>query len=463
MKQLILMIFLFCAGLNAQAMTELEFIERLRGTHPFFTQQALSSQIKQVEKHSTTADEDWIVGIDSNYKNENVSDISSLSSAYSKSETASIDVSATKKLFNSGSNISLKHSWIDKDKDRIGADTVRNRFSLDYTYPLLRNKDGINDRLNTDVAQISIEQNALEKLEKEENFILKKLVRFIELAYAQEQQTINENRLSLANQELNLVKQKYAASLVDKVDVLLQKDAYQRAQQQLLQAQQDLILLRHEIAIMLALDINKIVAKIDLYKIHETSSLNLKNQSLKASRLLKITDLEQKILKRQLLSFKNKSEMKLDFNLGLVSEGENTNNSDSLSNQSPTWKVGLGLSYPLGAVKSNSNVRKSELQLAQLAQYKQEQLLDLNTQATTLKEKINLLNKILKSNQKQITIAKARTVEEKNRYANGNGQASFVINAQNNEQTAQLSYAQVAKKYQKAVLEFRATIDQLTE
>ena len=68
---------------------------------------------------------------------------------------------------------------------------------------------------------------------------------------------------------------------------------------------------------------------------------------------------------------------------------------------------------------------------------------------------------MLKSNKKQISIAKARTVEERGRYANGSGQASFVISAQNNEQNAQLGYAQVATNYQKAVLDFKATIDQL--
>jgi hypothetical protein len=48
------------------------------------------------------------------------------------------------------------------------------------------------------------------------------------------------------------------------VDVLLQEDAYQRANQQLLQAQQDLTLLRHEIAITLDLDFAKAVANTNL-------------------------------------------------------------------------------------------------------------------------------------------------------------------------------------------------------
>ena len=452
MKKIFITILILLTGFNAQAISEREFIERLKATHPFFEQQALSSQIKQVEKRLTTANEDWVISINGNYKNENASDISS--STYNKLNTTSADVSATRKIANSGSDITFKHAWKDKNKD---VNTTRNRFSLDYTYPLLRNRDGVNDQLDGDVAQIAIEKNTLERLEQEENFILKKLKRFVDLAYAQEQQLINERRLALAGQELNLVKQKFAASVVDKVDVLLQEDAYQRAQQQLLQAQQDLILLRHEIAITLALNFDQVVANTDLYKIYSAKEVWL----LADTRALKITALDQKTLKRQLFSFKNESQAKLDLNLGLASEGENSSYSNSLENQSATWNVGLDWSYPLGGVKSSNNVKKAEIKLARLAQYKREQLLELNVQATILKEKIKLLIQMLKSNKKQISIAKARTVEERGRYANGSGQASFVISAQNNEQNAQLGYAQVATNYQKAVLDFKATIDQL--
>lgn len=452
MKKIFITILILLTGFNAQAISEREFIERLKATHPFFEQQALSSQIKQVEKRLTTANEDWVISINGNYKNENASDISS--STYNKLNTTSADVSATRKIANSGSDITFKHAWKDKNKD---VNTTRNRFSLDYTYPLLRNRDGVNDQLDGDVAQIAIEKNTLERLEQEEDFILKKLKRFVDLAYAQEQQLINERRLALAGQELNLVKQKFAASVVDKVDVLLQEDAYQRAQQQLLQAQQDLILLRHEIAITLALNFDQVVANTDLYKIYSAKEVWL----LADTRALKITALDQKTLKRQLFSFKNESQAKLDLNLGLASEGENSSYSNSLENQSATWNVGLDWSYPLGGVKSSNNVKKAEIKLARLAQYKREQLLELNVQATILKEKIKLLMQMLKSNKKQISIAKARTVEERGRYANGSGQASFVISAQNNEQNAQLGYAQVATNYQKAVLDFKATIDQL--
>ncbi|CAB5501256.1 hypothetical protein AZO1586I_778 [Bathymodiolus thermophilus thioautotrophic gill symbiont] len=443
--------------LNVQALTEQGFVERLRTTHPFFNQQALSSKVKLIEKRATKANEDWVIALESLYQSDhkNSGDISTTTSNL---DTASIGLSATRKYTNTGSDITLKHTWKDKSKS---TDTTNNGFSLDYTYPLLRNKGGINDRLSGDVAQIAINQNTLQRLEVEEGFILGKLSRFIDLAYAQEQQSINERRLALSEKELALVKKKYNASVVEKVDVLLQQDAYQTANQKLLQAQQDLMLLRHEIAVTLDLDFEKVVASTDFYKIYKPSEIALKAYLSKNSRVLKINNLSQKILKRQLLSFKNTAKAKLDLKLGISSAGENTNYSKSLSNQSTTWKVGLGLSYPIGGIEADSNIKKTNIELEILVQSKREQLLDIYTQAKTLKEKIQLLEKMMHANQAQIKIAKARTAEEKQRYSNGNGQASFVINAQNNEQVVKLSYAQVAKNYQKAILEFKASIDQL--
>ncbi len=455
----ILLTTVLLSTLNAQALTEQDFVERLRASHPFFNQQALSSKIKLIEKRATEANEDWVVAIESLYQSQD-KDSNDISTTAANLDTASVGISTSRKYADTGSDITLTHTWIDKSRS---TDTTNNGFSLDYTYPLLRNKDGINDRLSTDVAQIAISKNTLEQLEAQESFVLSKLSRFVDLAYAQEQSLINEQRLALAKKELNLVKEKYAASVVEKVDVLLQQDAYQTAKQKHLQAQQDLTLLRHEIAIMLDLGFEQIVANTDLYKTYSPNIADLKAYLSKNSRVLKINHLSQKTLKRQLLSFKNASEAKLDLNLGVSSAGENSNYSKSLSNQSTTWKVGLGLSYPLGGIEANSNIEKANIELENLAQSKREQLLNVYTQAKTLKEKIQLLKEMMHSNQAQIEIAKARTVEEKQRYNNGNGQASFVINAQNNEQVVKLSYTQVAKNYQKSVLEFKASIDQLVE
>ena len=441
---------------QVHSMDEQTFVDRLKNTHPFFTQQNLTAQIKQIDKQATTAIEDWTLGLDSQYKDENATDVST--STYDKLETTSIDLSVKKKFAQSGADVVLKHTWKEKNKD---VNNVRNKFSIDYTLPLLQNKDGINDQLQYDLADINIHINTLEQAEKEEDFIADKLKKLIDLAYYQEQYNINQQRLSLAKSQLDLVNKKFAASLVDKVDVLSQEDAYQGAKQQLLRAKQDLVLMRQEIAILLSMEGSSIKADLNLYQPYQFNANNLKDLLAKDSRVLKKNDLQQDLLERELKSFKNQSQAQLDLNLGLSSEGEKSTYSQSLENQSPTWNIGLDLSYPIGGVKNKTDVEKTQVKLSRKKQEKQEKLISLYTNTATLKEKIELLWDILNSNKIRIDIAQSRAQEEVERYNKGNTESNFVISAQNNAQDAHLNYAKAARDYQKAVIDFKAATDQL--
>lgn len=109
MKRTLLTILSLLISFYTQAMSELEFVERLQNTHPFFEQLDLSLQIKQVEKQGTVAGQDWVVGVDAKHKNEDTEHISSITS-YNDLTTTTLDVSATKKLFDSGSDVTLKHT-----------------------------------------------------------------------------------------------------------------------------------------------------------------------------------------------------------------------------------------------------------------------------------------------------------------------------------------------------------------
>ncbi len=100
MKQNLTTALIFVTCLDVQAMTQHEFIESLKETHPFFTQLDLSIQIKQIDQQATTANQDWFVGVNTNFKSEDASDISSIT-AYNDLNTTSVDFSATKKIISS--------------------------------------------------------------------------------------------------------------------------------------------------------------------------------------------------------------------------------------------------------------------------------------------------------------------------------------------------------------------------
>ena len=463
MNKTLALILMSSTSLNALALGTEEFVQRLTSVHPFFQQLEADAQIATLNKQATTANQDWTLSLDTKYQDEDYGEVSSITT-YSDLQSASVDVSAKKKLTTLGGDLTLKHNWKEKSKATTAElNTNRNKFSIDYSQPLLKNSGGINDRLNTDLAEIDVQISRINVLEKQENFVLGYLQKFVNLAYLQAQFDINQSRVELAQQELDLVEDKFAQSVVDKVDVLNQKDAYQRAKTQRLQARQALELLQRELALALKLDKTLIKAELDLYQIFEVATTNLERRLDQNARTLKINSLELDKLQRQLQSNKNKSLADLSLNLGLSSEGEHLDYDQSIDNQGTHYSVGLSLSYPLGGTESKTAVQKTQTQIRASDSARAEKLIELHTKTQLSLEKIQLLSEMLLLSKTQIQIASDRAQEEQKRYANGNSQASVVISAQDNEMSAKLSAAQVAKDYQQAVLEYKANIDTLIQ
>jgi outer membrane protein len=420
---------------NATAMTQIEFIDRLKNTHPFFTQQGLEKQSSQLDYVASTANQDWVLGSSIDSENKLNKQISSGS------------ISATHKMVDSGADVSISKSWSDISSKTTAL--TSDKFLVNYTLPLLKNVNGVNDRLLTDLSSIKTDITSLKLEQSEEAFVLTQLFKLVDLSHAQQQFSLTSSRLELAEKELKLVKDKFSQSVVDKVDVLLQEDAYQRAYQQHLQAEQDLDLLKQELAITLNMSAQSMSSEFDLYQLYQSNLGNLRKHLQVNTTEMKVAKLEQELLTRQLKSDKNNTELKLDLNLGAGRDIDDI------------WNVGLDLSYPLGNTKAKSALGKTQIEITKAKENTAELLLKLTIQASVLDKKVDHLAKLLNSYQARIEIAKSRAQEEKRRYELGNSPVSFVISAQNNVQEVRSSYAQAALKYQKSVLEFQAAVDQL--
>ena len=272
------------------AMSEQAFIDRLAKVHPFFQQLDNTQLISSIDRQATTANQDWVLSATSSYKDEDYGDVSSVTT-YSDLDTASVDLSAKKQLVDSGASLTLAHTWKEKSKaSTASVNTHRNKFSIDYSYPLLKDAGGINDRLNTDLADLDVKISQLDTLDSRENFVLKYWKKFVELAYLEAQSEINQDRVSLAQKELKLVEDKFQASVVDKVDLLNQKDAYQRAKTQALQAEQELALLQYELALVLKLSLKDIQTDFNLYQSFQPAESDLETYLSQHARAIRIAD-----------------------------------------------------------------------------------------------------------------------------------------------------------------------------
>ncbi len=431
------------------ALTQSDFVERLEKTHSFFIQQRMSSEIVQLDRKSTDAISDWNLFASTGFS-------STEDRLFDDADTTngSVNLSASKTLVNLGSSFSVSKSWNRSDGN---SEILSNGLSASYTHSLLQGSGGINSTLQRDLADIDIQINVLSAKEQTEDFILGQLSKFISLAYLQENERIYQSRLNLVVKELALVKKKFDASMVDKVDVLLQEDAYQSAQQELRQAQQDLTLLRHEIAILLQMDFKEVVAEFDLYKFDAIRDRHLIKTLEAEARPLKILDLSKQQLLRGLASDKNRLKPSLNLTLGLSNAGD----SETGSQLEKAWNVGLAFSYPLGNTASSTAVARRMINIRQLAESRRDQFLQLNIGVTKQLQENTLLTNMINLHANQIKVAKLRTLEEKDRYARGDGRVSFVVAAKDNEQKILLRYAQTAQSYHFSLLSLRASLDQL--
>jgi len=448
----------FCLLLsaNAIAVTVEEFSSKLMQTHPFFLQLSLDEKVSLIDQKIARTYTDWNIKMGANESFSSGSDISSR--LYNDLYTTGYEVSAIRKIANSGANVNLKHSWSRNDKDSTVLNT--NVFSLDYVLPLLQNKDGLNDRLAVDVADIDQLTNQVNLLEQAENFLASKLKQLVDLALKQELEQLYMFQLQLSKQQLDLAEEKFSNSLIDKSNFLQEKDIYVKANQQWLQSSRELNILRKEMASLIDINESEMVVEFDLFK--EQKIIRVEpSVFVKISRPMQKFDFDKSKLQRQLETYENKTMPNVNLNLGLASQAEDDKYFSSFGNRDYSWNIGVDVSYPLGVRKESLDVERAEISLAQLNAQRRETEINSEQQISYLLAQIDLLAELVEITLEQGELANEKVIEEKTKYDDARGQKSSLIAAQKNANLARLTNAQAAASYQKIIIDYRAATDQL--
>ncbi len=456
-KNNILLIFIL-ASFNGYSMTQFEFIELYKSSHPSFKSQELESEIKQLDFEYAKGIEDWNLSISTSYQDIDKTGFTGVTTGVSEINT--LGLSASRKFVDSGVNITLANTIT--DSTITSSDRGNVKTSLDISLPLMKNKFGLNDRLNIDLAKIEIEKHLLDKFEKNEKSIAVALKKFIDLAFAEEQLKINQERFNLAKSEHEISTKKFKASVIDKADMLLQDDSLQNSKKQLIESQQELAIIQGEIALLINTNESLVNStNFDLYRISNINLDNIKDYLVENSRQLNSINLEKKLNERKISSYENESLPNLDLDIGITSEGQKDNISNANSNQNSSWDIGLTYSLPIGQTQETSKLSKTKKINQQLELKYDELLIDLMTLGRKYRQQIDSLGEIINLGKKQIQIANERAREQRENYNNGNGEMEFVISAQNSEQNARLNLAKSVTQYQKVLIDIKALLDQL--
>lgn len=448
----------FCLFLSANviAITAEEFSAKLMQTHPYFLQLSLSEKVSLVDQKIARTYADWNIQMGVNESFSAGDDISSR--LYKDLYTTSYEVSAHRKIANSGANLNLKHSWSRNDKDSTVLNT--NVFSLDYVKPLLQNQNGLNDRLAVDIADIDLLAKQVSLLEQAESFLASKLTKLVDLALKQELEQLYMFQLELSKQQLDLAEEKFSNSLIDKSSLLQEKDTYVKANQQWLQSSRELNILRQELASLINVKESEMVVEFDLFK--EQSVMRVEPAVfVKNSRSMQKFDFDKSKLQRRLETYENKTMPSVNLNMGIASQAEDDKYFSSFGNRDFSWNIGVDVSYPLGVRKESLDVERAEISIAQLDAQRRETEINLEQQISYLLAQIDLLAELVDISLEQGELANEKVIEEKTKYDNARGQKSLLIAAQKNANLARLSNVQTAASYQKIIIDYRVATDQL--
>ena len=448
----------FCLFLstNVIAISAEEFSTKLMQTHPYFLQLSLSEKVSLVDKKIARTYTDWNIQMGANQSFSAGDDISSR--LYKDLYTTSYEVSANRKIANSGASVNLKHSWNRNDKDSTSLNT--NVFSLDYMKPLLQNKDGLNDRLAVDVADIDLLAKQVNLLEQAESFLASKLTKLVDLSLKQELEQLYMFQLELSKQQLDLAEEKFSNSLIDKSSLLQEKDTYVKANQQWLQSSRELNILRQEMASLINVKKSEMVVQFDLFK--EQSIMRVDpTVFIKNSRSMQKFDFDKSKLQRQLETYEDKAMPNVNLNMGIASQAEDDKYFSSFGNRDFSWNIGVDVSYPLGVRKELLDVERTEISMSQLEAQRRETEINSEQQISYLLAQIDLLAELVDISLEQGELANEKVIEEKTKYDDARGQKSLLIAAQKNANLARLSNVQAAASYQKIIIDYRAATDQL--
>jgi outer membrane protein len=450
-----LSIFLLIS-LNASAITLNEFSERLVETHPYFVQLSLSEKTSLLDQKSSLTYSDWNIKAGASEAFSGGEDTSTR--AYKELYSTKYEVSANRKVENSGASVNLKHSLTRNDKDSNASHA--NLLALDYIRPLLQNKDGLNDRLASDLASLDLIAKQVSLEEQAENFLASKLSKFIDLALKQEIVKNHQISLDLSKQQLDLDEEKFKNSLIDKSVLIQQKDSYVKAKQQLLQSSKELIIERRELANLIDTKESGMIVDFDLFEVHNLTEIDPRSFVSDSRSILKF-DFDKARLQRQLVTFENKTMPSVNLNLGLSSLGENDKYFGSFGNRDYSWNVGVDISYPLGSRKELIDVERTEISIDTIdAQKKEAEITNIH-QINYLLAQVDLLSELVVLYLEQGSLAEEMVIEEQIKFSEARGQKSLVIAAKRNANLANLTYLQAAGTYQKIVVDYKAAIDQL--
>jgi len=446
-----------------EELTLTEYLDMVKANHPFFQKEQLSVDIEQKQAQSLLGAKDWYLSVVPTYSYLGKS--SAPEYGAEQIHRVGLEAGLDRALWKTGGRLGFGFTgeYTRQDTDFGQNNIYRNGVSATYVQPLLQNFAGKLDRLQYELSDFTIDYTQVQVYESQENFLLDVSVRFLDWAYYTREVAIRKKRLEIAKRGLEQVNKRYEANLVDKVDVLRSEDSVRLSEQGLVLSQSQWKAKQAELSVIAGGDeVFERRPRYDIYRLEEVPATDKVMEKMKTqSRLLASLDIIKKQILYQRGGVEDQERAQLDLSLTAGFYGRDDVFGESLAIFNPEAIVSLVFSKPIGSHTAKGQIESIDKQVAQIEGEKSSMERDLEAAMITLLIQIRDLEQVLDLNVKQIESAEEKTKEELKLYNQGRSQLTFVIQSEDNEEAAWLTYAGNAYLYHTLILQYMALLDEI--
>jgi len=451
-----------------QGVTLDTYISHVMDSHPFLTTQKLQSLQHQHIIAKTQGITDWNLDSSIQFNQSQPAQVSSFTPKRTDRHHASFN--GTKTSWKTGSTIQFFSSTSQLNQDVAelnfngtpmsfgNAHFFENQIGALYSYPLLNNKKGILTRYPYNHAVQSQLSLDLQLLQSKEHFLLSVLERYMQWVLLDTIYDLTDKKYNVAFKSLNILKKKYNANLIDKLDILRQENYIRTIKQELLKINAERNALITELSLQSSLESSKF--KSPDYDIK--TQLSIDDSILFSNTLaykLAVTELKTHELEKEYFTESRKP--KLDLGLSYSLNGSDTSFSDAFSFNDYTRYMSLTFSRPLYNISNNADLERKEIDIQKTEESLKLHALNFNIAKEKSLSELNSYKDIVDLNVSQIKLAKQTVREEKKLYNKGRGNLTFVLQAQDNAHESEIRYVRNQIFLQLLSYRYYALTDQL--
>ena len=425
-----LLILLFSTSVYSQALSLDTFIKTILKNNPGVQKILMEDEISKASRDASLGINDATFSSSLSLSHAEPNKIYGFEPT--SSDNTNLNLSYNRVFSNSGTRLLLNYNNIYTEQDPAakasGTQYYQPSFTVKLTQPLLKNKGGIQDRLNIDISELNFKLTKLNSKELLESYITQLAALYIDWYLASQEASISKEVYQQAIEQEKLTRTKVKRQVSEPYELLhaqeIREDYFSRWQQALGRFSGLTKKINYQINTGNQAKSNNLVPTDPRNSTLMMSEQILFRKNDYLGTLSRLNSILNTIKQQQIILVDAKNNARssdLNLSIGYTRHGINSlfNDAHTSSLNKDDYSIMLEYKYPLGNQRADSNFRSQLAQKRKINYDIKQKLIDANANLENLQAQSTQLDVAIKSIDRKINFSRKKLQKEQRLYRIG--------------------------------------------